>query len=306
MVDDETITPADAVLPDLGEIPDADDDSPDDQDDEDMDEEDDEEEDDEDDDDSSEDDDEDGRGRRRRRGRVSQKSSSRAGALQKRRGRPPKVFTPVEARIYSLLQGLRKLKHTNGDLLIYPFEKLPDKTSNPDYYTTIANPIALDLIKRKYKRKKYQNVDQAMHDINQMFENAKAYNVETSQLYKDAVQLQNYARELAEQEKSRPDNDFEDEDGRRSVSEIHHKGEVWRVGQLNTPLYFPPPRIKNTDPGCSRRLDSCNQYQRSDKAHHRTDLPHLAGPSGATMGKCLLVLSTRTDGASLRKTFSRE
>ncbi|KAI0857558.1 hypothetical protein F4860DRAFT_489202 [Xylaria cubensis] len=231
LVDDETITAEEAALPDLGEIPEADE-SPDEEEDVDMDEDEDEDdEDDEDDEESSDDDDDDdSRGRRRRRGRAGRKFGSRAGESQKLRGRPPKVFTPVEARIYSLLQGLRKLKHPDGDLLIYPFEKLPDKTSNPDYYTTIANPIALDIIKRKYKRKKYQSVDQALQDIDLMFENAKEYNIDTSQLFKDAVQLQAHARELVEQGKTRPDNDFEDENGRRPVSEIHHRGEIWRVG----------------------------------------------------------------------------
>ncbi|KAI1826575.1 hypothetical protein F4861DRAFT_529703 [Xylaria intraflava] len=234
LIDDETITPEEAVLPDLGEIPDADE-SLDEQEDEDMGEDDDgDEEDDEDDEESSDDDDDDdddaGWGHRRRGGRAGRKSGLRSGESAKRRGRPPKVFTPLEARIYSLLQGLRKLRHPGGDLLIYPFEKLPDKSSNPDYYTTITNPIALDIIKRKYKRKKYQSVDQLMRDIDVMFDNAKEYNIETSQLYKDAVQLQNHAHELAEQDKSRPDNEFEDENGRRPVPEIHHKGEIWRVG----------------------------------------------------------------------------
>ncbi|KAI1175332.1 hypothetical protein F4777DRAFT_551062 [Nemania sp. FL0916] len=230
LVEDETITSEEAVLPDLGEIPDADD-SPDEEDDDALDGDEDEEDDEDDEDDEeSSDDDDDGRGRRRRRGRSSRHSDSRVGESQKRRGRPPKVFTPVEARIYSLLQGLRRLKHPNGDLLIHPFEKLPDRTSNPDYYTTIKTPIALDIIKRKYKRKKYQTVDQAMQDIDLMFANAKEYNLVSSQLYKDAEQLQSHARELAEQEKTRPDNDFEDENGRRPIPEIHHRGEIWRVG----------------------------------------------------------------------------
>ncbi|KAI2634542.1 hypothetical protein GGS21DRAFT_539364 [Xylaria nigripes] len=232
LVDDETIGPDEAVLPDLGEIPDADD-SPDEQEDEDMGEDvDEEDEEDEDDEESSDDDDDDDghRGRRRRGGRAGRKPGLRAGESKKRRGRPPKVFTPLEARMYNLLQGLRKLKHPNGDLLVYPFEILPDKSSNPDYYTTIVNPIALDTIKRKSKRKKYESMDQLMRDIDLMFENAKEYNIETSQLYKDAVQLQNHAHELAEQEKMRPDNEFEDESGRRPVPEIHHKGEIWRVG----------------------------------------------------------------------------
>ncbi|KAI1332237.1 hypothetical protein F5Y16DRAFT_357251 [Xylariaceae sp. FL0255] len=231
LIDEEIITAQDAVLPDLGEIPDAEDDSPDDQEDEEEEEE---EDDDEDDEESSDDDDDDDGGNRRRgrkrRGRDSYKPSSREGGLHTRRGRPPKVFTPVEARIHSLLKGIRRLKHPNGDSLVLPFEKLPDKTTNPDYYSTIPNPIALDGIKTKYKRKKYQNVDQALQDLNLMFNNAKEYNIETSQLYQDAVQLQTYAHELAAQEKGRPDNDFEDEDGRRPIPEIYHRGEVWRVG----------------------------------------------------------------------------
>ncbi|KAI1262022.1 hypothetical protein F5Y18DRAFT_399462 [Xylariaceae sp. FL1019] len=228
LVDDDTITAAEALLPDLGEIPEAEDDSPDDQEGEDVEEEDEEDDDDDEDDDSSDSDDSRRRGRRRRRG--ARKSDSRDTALQTRRGRPPKVFTPVEARIHSLLKGLRKLKRIDGDLLVYAFERLPDKASNPDYYTTIANPMALNIIKRKCKSKKYQNVDQAMQDINLMFNNAKEYNIESSQIYQDAEQLQAYAQDLAEQEKGKPDNDFEDEEGRRPIPEIPHNGEIWRVG----------------------------------------------------------------------------
>jgi len=236
LVDDGTVAPEDIVLPDLGEIPDADDDSPDEQEGEDMEDEEDEDEDDDEEssseEDDDEDDDDDGRGRRRRRGRGGRRSRFGTGrsASQMKRGRPPKVFTPVEARIYSLLQGLRKLKDPDGGLLIAPFEKLPDKASNPDYYTTIANPMALDTIKRKYKRKKYQTVDQAMNDMDLMFDNAKEYNIEESPIYKAAVQLQNHVHELAEQEKARSDNEFVDENGRRPVPEIHHKGEIWHVG----------------------------------------------------------------------------
>lgn len=43
---------------------------------------------------------------------------------------------------------------------------------------------------RKSKRKKYQSIDQLMVDVERMFENAKAYNLEDSEIYKDAVDLQ--------------------------------------------------------------------------------------------------------------------
>lgn len=230
LVEEEVITPEEAVLPDLGEIPETDDSPP-----PEFDED---EEDDEDDDDDDSDDEGD-RGRRRRGGRYSGRRSDANEDPHKKRGRPPNVFTPTEARIHSLLKGLRKFKHADGELLIGPFEKVPDKQLAPDYHITIKNPIALDIIKRKAKRKSYQSIDQALKDIDLMFENAKEYNEETSQLYQDAVELQRQAHLLAEQELMRPDKEFEDEDGRRPVSEIHHKGEVWKVGKLDLLLLKP-------------------------------------------------------------------
>ncbi|KAI5851067.1 hypothetical protein GGS23DRAFT_601832 [Durotheca rogersii] len=233
LVDEGTVKPEDAVLPDLGEIPDTEDSPLPDRDEDGAEEDDEDDDEDDDDDDEDEDDsDDDGRQRGRRGGRQStlaRRPDTKDGS-HKKRGRPPKVFTPLEARIHALLKGLRKYKHPNGDLLIVPFERLPDKQTAPDYFAAIKDPIALDLIKRKAKRKKYHNVDQVLKDLELLFENAKQYNEEGSQVYKDAVELQSQARLLAEQEKAKPDNDFEDEDGRRPLLEITHRGEVWRVG----------------------------------------------------------------------------
>ena len=43
---------------------------------------------------------------------------------------------------------------------------------------------------KKLKRKKYHSVEQFMKDIEQIFDNAKLYNEDESQIYKDAVDLQ--------------------------------------------------------------------------------------------------------------------
>jgi chromatin structure-remodeling complex subunit RSC1/2 len=241
------ITADEAKIPDLGELPPVED-SPvpdsaideqelDEEEDEDDDEE--EEEEEEEEDDDSEDD----GGRRRRRssrGRLSSRRDrdiDRDDDAHKKRGRPPMVLTPMEARISSILRGLRKFKGEDGTLLILPFEKLPDKSSNPDYYQTISNPIALDNIKKKAKRKKYNNVDQVMVDIERMFDNAMLYNEDDSQVHKAAFELQGQARILAEQEKARPDDDFRDEDGKLPLAEIEFKGELWKVGKLITHCY---------------------------------------------------------------------
>ena len=51
------------------------------------------------------------------------------------------------------------------------------------------SPIA-NAVKKKQKRKKYQSVDHFMRDIDTMFNNAKMYNEDESQIYQEAEYLQ--------------------------------------------------------------------------------------------------------------------
>ncbi|KAI9886653.1 MAG: hypothetical protein M1823_001567 [Watsoniomyces obsoletus] len=248
LVDEKIISAEVATLPDFGPIPspsplpeeelkDEDDDEQDEDDDEDDDDDDDEEEEDE-----PESDDEGGK-RRKRRGPRSKtairkreggarKSSTAKEALEsarKTRSRPPRVDTPLEARIKNVLKGLRRFKDDNDELKITNFEKLPDRVAYPEYYTEIQNPIALDQIKRKAKRKKYMSLDELMQDVELMFENAKSYNREDSQIYKDAVELQKGARLLLIAERDEPDSAYGG--GRVPLPDgIVHGGETWRIG----------------------------------------------------------------------------
>ena len=241
MVEKGSITADEAVLPDLGEIPEAEDSPPPGSDEGEEEDEEEEEEEEEESSSSSEDEDSDDEGGRRKRGRRRRHAGRSKGDdddddSNKKRGRPPSVLTPLEARIHNILRGLRKPKDNNGHLLVLPFERLPDKASVPDYYTTIANPLALDQIKRKAKRKKYQSVEHAMADVELMFENAKRYNEDGSPVNEAAVELQKAARILAKEEKAKPDDDFRDEDGKLPLAEIQHNGKVWRVGEYTTGL----------------------------------------------------------------------
>lgn len=192
---------------------------------------------DEDEDDEDEEEDEEGGRKKRRRTRTAAGTSKREGKgdkedadARKRRGRPPRVDTPLEAKIKAVLKGLRKAKNNKGELMIVHFERLPDKATLPDYYADIKQPIALDTIKKKLKRKKYQSLDQFMKDVDTMFENAKQYNMDDSVIYKDAVFLQKEARKLFEEEKSKPDTDYAMEDGRIPLPHILHNGELYKVG----------------------------------------------------------------------------
>lgn len=237
LVNDGIITAEEATSPDLGEIPYATP-EPDPVDEDEEDDEDDEEEDDEADDTDEE------KGRRaRRRGPRSSVAASKRNRSQddgdqkkddgdrKRRGRPPRVDTPMEARIKAILKGIRKFKHPKGYLKVVNFEKLPDKITESQYYTVIREPIALDLIKRKAKRKKYQSVEHFMKDMDLMFENAKMYNEDDSEIYKDAVELQVEAHNLAEAEKAKPDSEYLMDEGRMPLPDgILHNGELYKVG----------------------------------------------------------------------------
>ncbi|KAK6582603.1 hypothetical protein PZA11_005011 [Diplocarpon coronariae] len=282
LVEDKIITAGDAELPDLGEIPEVEDSPPPLPEDEELDEDEDEEEDDEEDDDS----DDDRPRRNRKKGRRSSATVKRDGKSddggkddaegQKKRGRPPKVHTPMEARINSVLKGLRKYKNSDGDLKIFPFERLPDKSQLPDYYQEIKNPIAMDLIKKKAKRKKYHSVEQALKDLELMFENAKLYNLEDSEVYQFAVDLQKEARVLAEQEKKKPDSDFVDDDGRLPLPEILYNNEIWKVGDwihLANPNDVTKPIVAQIyrtwqDPKGEKWINAC-WYYRPEQTVHR-------------------------------------
>jgi chromatin structure-remodeling complex subunit RSC1/2 len=153
---------------------------------------------------------------------------------RKKRGRPPRVDTPMEARIKEILKSMRKFKNSSNTLMVYHFERLPDKAAMPEYYDEVKSPIALDVIKKKFKRKKYNGIEPFMRDIELMFENAKSYNTDESQVYQDAVYLQKETRKIAEEVKKKPDTDFVMEDGRIPMPDgILHNGELWKVGVLS-------------------------------------------------------------------------
>lgn len=154
LVDEGTIPTETAVLPDLGEIPPADPRPVEEEEEEEDDEE-------EDEDDEADESDDEGTRRRRKRGpRSTAAITKRQGGSKddgghkgddskprKKRGRPPKVDTPMEARINAILKGLRKIKAPNGEPILRQFLHLPDKADHPDYYVQIKELMAIEVIK---------------------------------------------------------------------------------------------------------------------------------------------------------------
>lgn len=54
----------------------------------------------------------------------------------------------------------------------------------PDYYDEIKKPIALLKIQRQLKNDRYKDLDSLCDELNLVFDNAKLYNVEDSQIHK--------------------------------------------------------------------------------------------------------------------------
>ena len=280
LVERGTVGSRDSELPYLGEIPEPDEPAEEGADEEESEE------------DESGDDSDDSRGRKRGPGRPRKFSKPKGEAdskeevdrlaeveARKKRGRPPRVDTPIEARVKNILKAIRKPKLAGGVLKITHFDRLPDKEAMPEYYNEIKNPMAVDMIKKRIKRKKYQYVEQFMKDVNLVFDNAKLYNEDDSEIYKLAAELQEEARRSAEEEINKPDTEFVDEEGRIPLPNgVMHNGELYKVGDwvhiqnfndLTKPI---PTQIYRTwqDASGTRYVNAC-WYYRPEQTVHRFD-----------------------------------
>lgn len=317
LVEEGLITKEVAQLPDLGEIPTYEDVPMEDADGENEEEEDSDEEAEDEDEEEEPDLDDEGRPKKKR-GRPPGSRTKKADAGgdeadgKRARGRPPKLLTPVEARILAVLKGMRKPKNNKGQLIIRDFDRLPDKQAMPEYYVEIKSPMAYDVLKKKVKRKKYPTLEAFMSDVNLMFNNAKQYNTDDSQIYKDAVTLQVEAGKLYDAEKAKPDDSFADDEGKIPMPDgILHNGELYKVGNwihiqnpndLTKPI---PAQIYRTykDPKGQNMVNVC-WYYRPEQTVHRFDKHFLANEIVKTgryrdhridevEGKCFVMFYTR-------------
>ncbi|KAK9236716.1 hypothetical protein V1525DRAFT_426839 [Lipomyces kononenkoae] len=200
-----------------------------------------------------------------------------------KRGRPPTVDKPHESRIKAIMRALRKAK-ISSRLLYLPFERLPDVKQYPEYYREIKHPIALDMIRKKIKRRLYPDVESFLQDLRLMFENAKEFNSPNSVIYKDTEALQELVTSVAAEEIKKPDSAFQDPESsslkhaRIPLDGIEHNGEYYRVGDwvhisnLNDPKRPTIGQIFRTWQGPDGRkwINAC-WYYRPEQTVHRYD-----------------------------------
>ncbi|RPA81174.1 BAH-domain-containing protein, partial [Ascobolus immersus RN42] len=160
---------------------------------------------------------------------------------RRKRGRPPRVDNPMEMRIKNVLKGIRRVKDENNVSKIKGFDKLPDQKQHPGYYTRIANPISVEGIKKKIKRREYEVLNDFINDLRLMFQNTRQYYDQNHILYKDSLILEDEAAKLAQTEMAKSEIQLGEEmfsaagdrnvkDKRFPVSKIDHKGESYTLG----------------------------------------------------------------------------
>ncbi|RIB06835.1 hypothetical protein C2G38_2007116 [Gigaspora rosea] len=107
------------------------------------------------------------------------------------------------------------------------FNTLPDRRHYPDYYEEIKKPISLEMIKKKIDRKEYPDNESFESDLDLMFENAKKYNVEGSQIYNDAKSLQRLAHNLLGDKYVKTK---ENSETYKTFDKIEHNDETYNIG----------------------------------------------------------------------------
>eukprot|EP00117_Sycon_ciliatum_P036027 scpid20638/ scgid27185/ Protein polybromo-1; BRG1-associated factor 180; Polybromo-1D len=132
--------------------------------------------------------------------------------LQRRpSGKPAGTSTPATSTAdidlecqTTLIDTVYKYTDSGGRLLIAPFMELPSASEYPNYYNVIKKPMDMKTIRAKRDAFQYTSMEDVCDDILLLFSNACKYNEPASQIFKDAVILQNaliHKRSVLQKEK---------------------------------------------------------------------------------------------------------
>ncbi|XP_018021058.1 protein polybromo-1 [Hyalella azteca] len=116
--------------------------------------------------------------------------SSKVLQLKKTKQQPP---SGILRNIRSIYNAVVECRDADGRQISEVFMKLPSKILYPDYYELIKHPIDLERVLYKWKTGSYTSVDDCLADLTLLFNNACRYNEPESQIYRDALTLQQIA-----------------------------------------------------------------------------------------------------------------
>ncbi|EDO33982.1 predicted protein, partial [Nematostella vectensis] len=96
----------------------------------------------------------------------------------------------------------------SGRQLCIIFQKLPSRAEYPDYYKVISEPVCLSQIEGNIRDNKYATEEELLLDFEVMFDNARYYNEEESQVYQDACLLEKVLRKKKKSLGALPPGDY--------------------------------------------------------------------------------------------------
>lgn len=105
---------------------------------------------------------------------------------------PPHIRTLLNKRMIKCVVAMEDLRDSYDPerRISFLFDRLPSRRDYPDYYEYIKNPISIKNIRQRIKDCEYQAARDLHADCMLMFDNARLYNEESSQVYSDAGLLQ--------------------------------------------------------------------------------------------------------------------
>lgn len=126
-----------------------------------------------------------------------------------RRGRPPIIDKPYEARIKSILKYMKRIPHPEDPTynLTNLFERLPER-SNSQYYEIVRRPMSLHEIRAKVRSRKYSDERQFLADLNLMTSNAKQFYAVDPEMIQDVLLFDEQLQAIISREMLRPESDF--------------------------------------------------------------------------------------------------
>ncbi|XP_005177916.2 protein polybromo-1 [Musca domestica] len=126
--------------------------------------------------------------------------------LQKLKCGRRRANIPMGEKLWQFYESIRDYQEPKGKRqLSLIFTKLPSKTDYPDYYDIIKEPIDMEKIANKLKQGSYETIDELAADFLLMLENSCKYNEPDSQIYKDALVLQQLTLQLKQSLRSAGD-----------------------------------------------------------------------------------------------------
>lgn len=100
----------------------------------------------------------------------------------------------LRKRMRQLYKAVVNYQDENGRYLSAIFVELPSAQDYPDYYQVISEPVCLSQIENNIRDNKYSGEEDLMLDFEVMFDNARYYNEEASQVFQDACTLEKVLR----------------------------------------------------------------------------------------------------------------